>query len=306
MKKILTLSLLLAGLNCFAQKVTPGLHLKLGSTYYLNSNAGMTITEAIKGQNIVISTTVGAKAANKVIAVTDTAYQMEVRYVNMKMHMETGGRTMDFNSDDKDTANIGSKIFSGMINQPFYITISKSGKVLDVKNTAVLYAHLFDHFPNLSDAQKAQFKAQMEQAFGDKAIKNNFQDGFPEFPGKPVGINDSWTAQTKLESAVTANINTTYTLQSITDSTLVITGKAAITPGADNGFKTLMNVQTHFTNTNGSTASTFTLDRNTGWIKEGKMSREVKSTVEIKDSPQTPGGLTFPMTVTADVTVTDK
>lgn len=45
MKKILTLSLLLAGLNCFAQKVTPGLHLKLGSTYYLNSNAGMTIID---------------------------------------------------------------------------------------------------------------------------------------------------------------------------------------------------------------------------------------------------------------------
>ncbi len=158
MKKIFTLLLLLASAYAFGQKINLALHLKQDSTYYLTTNANLTIVQDLPGQKQVISTIISAKISHKVIAIRDSIYDMEVQYKRMNMSMEVGGKTTGFSSDDSLSSNPASKMIAGILNKSFNISITKSGKVLEVKNINNLFDNMFKDFPQVTDEQKAQFK----------------------------------------------------------------------------------------------------------------------------------------------------
>jgi hypothetical protein len=146
MKKYLTLSLLLIGISSYAQKVKLRLNLQKDSTYYLNTNANISIDQAINGTHQVMTTVITAKVAHKVTAITDTLYTLETTYVNMAMHMDMMGKTIDFSSS-LDRQDIVSKLLGSMLNRPFTITMSTRGRVVAVKGTDSLYVHMFDNLP---------------------------------------------------------------------------------------------------------------------------------------------------------------
>lgn len=185
------------------------------------------------------------------------------------------------------------------------ISISKAGKLVEVKNIENLYADLPKIFPDATDAQKAQYKTQMEQSFGEKAFRGSFQDDFPVFPGKPVGLNDSWMATTGIESIISFKINTTYTLQSIMATAYQIHGESAVEPSAvPPVFQQISDMPIRYMNFSGNVKSDIELDRVTGWVTQSKVTKLIKGTVEIKDNPTVPGGATFPMTIVADLVST--
>jgi hypothetical protein len=307
MKKTLTLMMLCISLGCFAQKVNLVLHLKKDSTYYLKTDANMTIVETINGTNQVVSTLISGLVAHKVVAIKDTVYEMDVQFRSLSMHFDIAGKVMDMRSDDATGANPASKIIKSILNKSFTMFISNRGKVLEIKNADAIYQGMFDGFPNITEAQKAQFKAQMQQAFGEKAIRTNFQDAFAVFPAVEVGRGDKWTSNTTLESgAASTIIKTTYVLQDITSDAITIHGDAVIRAGETPALKEFNGIPMRFINPTGTATANTKLDKATGWIVESKVSKSIKGTIQIPDGPKTPGGMTFPMSVTADFTVSDK
>jgi hypothetical protein len=307
MKKTLTFILLCASLGCFAQKASLLLNLKKDSTYYLRTNANLTMIQTINGTKQVISTLMTGIVAHKVVAIKDTVYEMDVQFRSLGIHLDVAGKVMDMRSDDATGTNPASKIIKNMLNKSFTMFISNRGKVLEIKNMDNLYSGMFEGFPQITEAQKAQFKAQMEQSFGEKSIRTSFQDSFSMVPAVPVGPGDKWISNTTLESgAVSANIKTTYTLQAVTAEAITIHGEAVIQPGADKGTKEYNGIPMRFINATGSTTANIKLDRATGWITESKVSKLINGTIEIPDGPKTPGGMKFPMSVTADMTVSGK
>jgi len=307
MKKTLTFILLCSSLGCFAQKVSLLLNLKKDSTYYLKSDANMTIIQTINGTKQLISTLMTGMMAHKVIAIKDTVYEMEVQFRSLGVRVDVGGKVVDMRSDDATGANPASKMIKNMLNKPFTMFISNRGKVLELKNIDNLYSRMFEGFPQITDAQKAQFKAQMEQSFGEKSIRTSFQDSFSVVPAGPVGQGDKWVSNTTLESgAISANIKTTYTLQGITADAITIHGEAAIQQGASKALKEYNGIPMRFTNATGSSTANIKLDRATGWISESKVTKLVSGIIEVPDGPKTPGGMTIPMSVTVDMTATNK
>ncbi|HTK21747.1 MAG TPA: DUF6263 family protein [Mucilaginibacter sp.] len=306
MKRILTLSMLFIGINCFAQKHVLALNLKLDSTYYMTTSANLTITEEIPGQTQVITTVITGLVSHRVTGVRDSVYEMEIRYKSLGVHISLpGGKTVDFNTELAHD-DIFSKVMRSILDRPFNITINKSAKILSVKNIDNLYSDMAKNFPEATEVQKTQFKAQMDQSFGEKSFKGSFQDSFAVFPGIPVGINDKWLANTSLESVITAQIKTTYTLQAIGDKTYQIHGDAVVTSPSNAEFKQLNGMPMRYVNFNGTTTADIKLDKSTGWINQVKVTKLIKGTVEIKDNPQVPGGVSFPMTIAADMTTTGK
>jgi hypothetical protein len=307
MKKTLTLLLLFISVGGFAQKVSITLNLKTDSTYSLLTNATLSIIEDLNGQQQIINTIIDANIAHKVTSIKDSIYEMEVQYKSMGIHMEMGGKKiMDISSGNTSADDLPSKLLSAMLNKPFFMTITKTGKVMAVKNIENLYAGMFDSLPQVTEAQKAQFKSQMQQSFGDKAIKTNFQETFAMFPAVAVSLNGSWVTNNSLESVVTVKTKTTYTLKDITDNALLIHGDAVILSDGNTGYKPLNGMSMRFINVTGSATTELRLNKNTGWIMEAKVEKTIKGTVEVQDSPKTPGGMTFPMSVIADMTVSDK
>src|SRR6201996_9462599 len=138
MKKILPLLLLLPGFACFGQKVALSLNLKKDSVYHLKSINTVIVKQNIQGQQVDVNTTINADIANKVVAIRDSVYAMQVSYVNMQMVINAMGQTMAFGSDDKgDTTgamgNMGAmmgNMLKAMTNKPFLMELSKTGHVL--------------------------------------------------------------------------------------------------------------------------------------------------------------------------------
>lgn len=308
MKKTLTLLLIAStAITAFAQKSRIELNLKQDSTYYLNMNSALTITQDIPGHQQVITTTITGSISHKVAAIKDTVYELTVRYENLGIKMELGGTTlMNADSRNKNSQDVVSQLMNNLLHKPVTVLITKSGKVLEVKDIDNLYANLFDGFPQVTDEQKAQFKAQMQQSFGEKAFKNNFQDAFAVLPSGEVGVNDSWVANTKLETVAVANIKTTYVLKSVTDRAYAIHGDAVVTGAGTADFVQSNGMPVRFNNVSGTTSAEITIDKATGWIIDSKTRKNIKGDMEIKDNPKVPGGMNFPMSIDGDVNVANK
>jgi hypothetical protein len=308
MKKTLGLLLIIStAVTCYAQKTKIVLNLKQDSTYYLSQNSTLTIDQAIPGHDQVITTVITGLMAHKVIAVKDTTYDLAVEYENIGIKMQMGGNDlMSVDTKNKDSQDIMTKVMLGLLHKPIIITITTAGKVLEVKNIDNLFAGLFDSFTQLSDQQKTQIKSQIEKSFGEKAFKSNFQDAFAELPAAAVGVNDTWVSDTDIETIAVAKIKTTYVLNGITDKNYVIHGDAAITSSGTADFVRTNGMPMRYNNMSGTYVVDIRLDKATGWITDSKVTKNIKGDIEIKDNPQVPGGITFPMTIVGDIYLTNK
>lgn len=297
--------MLFIGISCFAQKQSLVLSLKLDSTYYMSSNANLTITEQIPGQTMVITTIMSCRVAHKVTAIRDSVYELEVAYKSFNMHMDLpGGKSVDIRTDDANSNQVVNKIMRTMLDKPFTVTINNRGKVLAIKNSQNLYSGMLSSLPDtLSAEKKAQFKAQMEQSLGEKSFKNTFQDAFAVLPDANVNLNDHWSAITNLESTISVQIKNTYTLQRITNNEYMIHGDAVVTSPDSPEYKQINGIPMRYIDLSGSSTTDIELDKTTGWVTKEKVTRLVKGTMDIKDNPQVPGGVKFPMTVNADLMV---
>lgn len=305
MKRILlAATLIIASATSYAQKVKPALKLIKGNTYYLITSAHSVIKQTINGQLNNIDMTIDGKMSFKVLNADDSLYYMEVNYtkVGMKMVLATG--TVAFDSDNKDTSNVMARIMSGITNKPFTASITKSGRIRSVENAETMITSMIDGFKEVPSAQKEQLKTQLTQSFGSSALKSNLEMSMAVLPEKAIAKNDKWTIGTKLEGAMAAQITSVYQLMDITPQSYIIHGSSTLATDNTAGYKTISNMPMKY-NMKGTMTSDVVVDKATGWISSSKMKQTIDGTVEIKDNPQVPGGLTFPMTVTSETTTSD-
>lgn len=164
------------------------LNLAQGKEYRQNSDMKMTMTQSFGGQSMDVVVAVKGMMKYLVKGVTPTAYDIDVMYESMSIEMQLPQSTMRFSSENPAADDMMSQVLSGMTNKTFQVQLSKSGKVLSVKNIDSLLSTSFDKFPTLTEAQKSQIKSQLEQRYGEKAFASTFEMMFAVFPDKPVKI----------------------------------------------------------------------------------------------------------------------
>ena len=297
---------MIASLAGYGQKNSLILKLKKDSTYYLNSDANLTVVEKIQGQDQIVGMRLGGQIAHKVLSIGDTTYELAVSYVKINMTIEYGGKTLmnvnsSLNSDDPV-----SKMVNNMLYKPMTVVISKKGKVIAIRHSDTIYAHMFDNLPQVSAEKRLQLKAQMEKSFGDKALKTNFQDAFAVLPAREVGLNDSWNFTTQMETVVKANIKTTYVLKELAPKAYIIHGQSTIGSIGDGSYAEMNGMPVRLNDAHGDYTVDVKIDRESGWIMESKITKNITGTMQIKDSEKVPGGLSFPITITGDITMNDK
>ena len=291
---------------CYGQKVRLQLNLKQDSTYYMNDNANMTVVEDMPGQQLVMTIVMSGKASHKVVAIMDTVYQLAVAYENIGMLVEVNGqRLINVNTDLKGQ-DIMSKAMTSMLHKPITVLISKKGKVLEIRNSDAIYSHMFDEFPQLAAEKKEQLKAQMQKSFGDKALKNNFQDAFAVLPETEIGINDRWMFTSIMEAIMLIKVKTTYVLKDITGNAYIVHGDAIVASVGTADYAEMNGMFMRFNDVSGTYSSDVKLDKETGWLLDSKITKSIKGNVEVKDSPRIPGGMIFPMTISGDITMSNK
>ena len=297
---------MIASMAGYGQKNSLVLKLKKDSTYYINNSANMTIVENIQGHEQVVSMTVGGRVSHKVVSIKDTIYELAVSYEQLNMKFDIAGNIVINVNSSLGHDDLISKMVNNMLHRPMTVLISKKGKVLAIKKSDTIYAHMFDDMPQVPADKKAQLKAQMEKSFGDKAIKNNFQDAFAVLPDKEVGINDSWIFNTVMETVARANIKTTYVLKEMDPHSYIIHGESIVGSTGNAPYIEFSGMPVRLNDAHGDYIVDVKIDRETGWITESKITKNIKGVMQIKDSERVPGGLLVPITMSGDMTLNDQ
>lgn len=302
---IITAIILVICPTCRAQKEKLELNLVKGEVYTQKLVSDITINQKLNGQELATYMTIGCKMSYTVIDIIDSVYSLEVKYENLTMKMGLpNGSVMEFDSGSNNKQDIFSAILSVLTGRPFILKITRAGKINEVKNIDLIFSDMFEKFPQLTDIQKQQIKAQMMQAYGEKSLKGNLEMGLAFFPDCPVSVDQKWMVNTKLESGISAKMETTYQLKEIGESYHIIHGDSKIeTERVDSVGSDEIPMEYDM---KGTMTSEIKLNKKTGWVQEAKMSQTFKGTAYIHDNPDVPGGMAIPMTMKNEMTITEK
>ena len=307
MKKLLlsTFVALSVAFTCQAKKTELSLHLQQGKAYKQLTNSNVTIDQEVQGQQMKIAMEIKGSMTYKVTAVTATGYNMDVQYDSLSMSMQMPQGTMNFSSEKNDASDIFSSILKSMKNRPFQVTMTKQGKITEVKNLDKLFDSMFGDFPQLPEQQKAQMKAQLVRSYGEEAFKGNVEMTLAIYPGKPVAPGDTWVIENKQKSGMPVEITTTYTYKADNANDYLITGESKIKTANPDQFVENNGMQMKY-NMDGTMTSEIKVDKTTGWVREAKLKQEMQGTTTIKANAQMPNDMEIPMTMQNDMTFSDK
>jgi hypothetical protein len=306
MKKILGfVFLLLLVTSCEAKKERLELNLTKGETYTQQMASSMSILQTINGQEVKTNMSVHGKMTYKVIDIQNSVYEIEVRYESLALKMSMPGGTMEFSSEKNDANDILSTLLGVMKNKPFLVKMTKTGKVNEVKNIENLFSDMFIKTPTLNEMQQQQIRQQLMQAYGEQAFKGNLEMCSAIFPDSTVAKGDKWVIKTKLASGMAANMETSYELKETEDTFYIISGISKIATADKDAYIQSNGMPLKYDMT-GTMTSEIKINRKTGWVIESKTSQTIQGTAQIKDNPQMPGGMSIPMTMNNEMTVTEK
>src|SRR6185437_1447641 len=306
MKRLLILIFITAFFQTvFAQKQKLGFNLVVGKTYYQIMQSSSDIEQDIKGQKVSINLTISGQIAFKVTNLIDTIYDISVSYHQLAMSMKLPNRDVSFNSDNKDENDIFSQLLSAIIDKPFFIKMTTLGRIVEVKNIDSVFEEALDKFSKLSETQKQQMMGQLMQSFGEKSFKGNFEMITAIYSNNRVEKGDTWTTKTNLETGMAATLITTFELKDKVENYNLIIGNGNIETLKKDAYTQVNGMPAKY-NLTGTLNSSLKVDNKTGWIIEGKINELISGTVEIKDNPNLPGGMSIPMSISAENTYSSK
>ncbi len=305
MKTIFTLIFTLIIItSCRSQTTNLSLNLEKGQEYKQITDSKMTIIQEVNGKKMNVVMAIQGTITFLVKSITDTGYNMDTKFEKLGMSVQMPQATMEFNSEKIDTNDVVSTLFAAMKDKTFEVTMSKTGKITEVKNLEALWGSAINQFRELSETQKEQIKAQIMKAYGTDAMKGNIEMVTAIYPDKPVNIEDTWTINTKLESGMSAKVSTNYKFAELTPDYALIKGNSKIET-ADKDAYTKANGMPMKYDLTGSMTSEIKVDKTTGWIIEAKINQEINGEAYIKENPQLPNGMKIPMTILNEMIITN-
>lgn len=305
MKTIFTLILTVFVLTSFqTQNSDLSLKLEKGKEYKQITNSKATIIQEVNGQKMNMVMTIKGTMTFLVKDITENGYNMDAKFEELSMSMQMPQGLMEFSSEKNDANDIFSTILGAMKDKAFGITMSKTGKITDVKNVEALWSTAINTFDQLPEMQKEQIKAQIMKAYGGEALKGNIEMVTAIYPDSPANRGDKWTINTKLESGMSANMTTDYEFAELTSEYALIKGKSTIVTADKDAYIESNGMPMKYDLT-GTMDSEIKVDKNTGWIIEATINQKIEGDTYIKENPQLPNGMKIPMTMINDVVITN-
>ncbi len=211
------------------------------------------------------------------------------------------GIAQDISYDSAIQSNADGPIaplLNAIIRKPYTMIIASSGRIVEILGlkeiiTSALrtinpeHAHLYESYLN------------------DRVFQEMMEYMFYIYPDKPVAAGDSWNRTNRFSQGYSLEMNTTYTLQSRTNSKsrIAVNGSMQSVPGAQlpGGAGVLMNVSM-----NGTHSGHFTVDTITGWVQSGTITQNLSGEMSLGDSGLVSGMFGFPITVGTTITISSQ
>jgi len=212
---------------------------------------------------------------------SDTAYFVEVKYKKLSMTMKMPQGSMTFDSESED--DIMSKSFKCVVDNPFKIVLLKNGRVSSADMSA-FWEKVDSSLEWLPSTQKEQVFEQIKQAYGEKSLKDSFEQLFAFLPEKPVNKREKWHTQIELNHNFPATMTSEYKLKKNTKNYFIIEGASYIsTNGLQDAITQSTTGELMQYNLIGLAASNIKIDRNTGWVIDATIRQILKGKSFIGD-----------------------
>ena len=241
--------------NSFSQKVAGKLAFRQGQTVDVTVTMKTTVSQEAGGQAIDFTTDGTAIHSFKVTNTTDDNSTLHHDVKKITFHFDGMGQKRSFDSGNpKDLDGFFGKPVKDILSKNYDMIIDQAGKVLLVKPEKIELSKSDDRvaivFNMLRDITNVVYPP-----------KKNESSFFKVLPDKETALNESWT-----ENGIDSNgmYKTTYTLSSITDSTILVDLKGT------SSFITkseMMGMQTSTTMNNTYTGNVI-IDKATGIIRQ--------------------------------------
>jgi hypothetical protein len=287
-----------------AQKINLQLNLKAGETYSQLQTSKVSVHQNLNGQNVETEVTMTAKTAYHINTITDSVYSLDLSFESLSFQMKSAQGSIESSSENGENSGVMGRALKALVHHPIFARMTRHGKFLEVQSNSIINK-VVDEFTEIDEAQKKQIKQQLEQAWGEEAFKSSFEMFSAFYPNKNVQVGDQWPIQTQLKSAVLLNLDALYTFVNTSDEGYAVHGDIQLSPSAKD-VATIVNGMSIVYDLSGTMTSDIVLNKQTSWISKASISQTISGTASVKDSEQVPGGLTIPMTMKSQTTLSEK
>jgi hypothetical protein len=270
--------LLLFVYSCESQKVSIGLNLEKGHTYTKTNVVYNEINGSYKKNKFYLLSNATSIIEYKVLDIQKDIYLIEGKFIRMKIETETESYSAIFDSNAKDTNDIGTLLFKLTVNKPFKFKVSKKGKILEFEG----FDHIFKNFPdknlNLTEYGKKEMIQLLEQEFGlYELLKNDFV----VYPDYEVELKETWDKKYVSNSFLSNDIIAQFTLNNISPNSYKISSYSKVSSKKPLHFVARGNFQIQF-DLNGEQSSEIEVDKKTGWIKRNEINQKLSGKGKIR------------------------
>lgn len=269
-----------------AQTVDLKLNLEKGKEYKQKFNSTIKIIQEFGGQKMEILMDLAGNMTYTVLSIDENGYGIESKYEKLSMKMEMPQGTIEYSSEIDNLNDYMSTFMKKITDIPFEFTLSKTGKVTEVKSIEELWRSLLSQFDQLDEAKKEELLAQLNNAYGEKSFKGNLEMSTAIYPDYPVNKGDKWTVVTDLESTFKGNMTTEYSFVDFTNDYALLKGNAKLTTFNKDEYTESNGMMVKY-DLSGTMLSDIKVDLASGWVKESKINQEINGIISIKDNDMT-------------------
>ncbi|MGN6212972.1 DUF6263 family protein [Parafilimonas sp.] len=293
MKKIFAAFVIVAlftAVDSSAQKpVDLKFNLKKGENYAYASTMDIETKGNMGGQDVDVKNTVGISYLFTNTGDSAGWKKLNSTITRILMNLNVSGMSINYDSDEPaDSSDMVSamlgKILGAMKNGQFMFTINEKGEVGSVTG----FEEMMQKVTNA--ASGAGPMANISNAFSEDNFKQNIQQSFGGYPGKPVKPGDTWTAAVNTDAGgAQMTSENTYTLESVEGNTAIVKVDAKISSPVADSTATI----------NGTSTGSIKYDIPSGLAIDGDMDTNL-------DMKINQGGQSMPMTTDIKMKITGK
>ncbi|WP_292890279.1 DUF6263 family protein [Nonlabens sp.] len=267
--------------------------LEKGGVYPQNLVVTSEQNQVINGQTQDITTVISTASDFVVTDIKDGIYSIDIIVKKMSNNTKTamGSETM---SSDGAASNPMNQMFKNMIKDPIKITMNNKGVLLSFDNSAQLVG--LTEGMELPEMQLLQIEGAMKKEMSAEKQLDSYHKITQLLPKEEVNIGDTWVQETTINSIATFKSTTTYLLEAVTDESYIITSSAMVTTPKD-ATTDLMGMKAKY-DLSGPLKASYTIDKETGWIKNARMEQRLDGAVLIEKSETMPQELKMTMSTT--------
>jgi hypothetical protein len=205
-----------------AKDISLRYNLRNGDQFELRQKTDQKMIQTIMGMDQTGNNAYDGTIAMRVISTDQERVRIEAKMTHLKSHLKNIMNEIDLDSDG-DTKETSTQIVQAMMNQPFYVTLSKNGVIEKVEDVDNLWKGV-DKL-DLPDEDKKQVKAAIGQMINESSFKNGLGQAFLTYAGKPVQPLETWTTQNGIPADFPVRSDNKWFVQSTTASHAVVSGE---------------------------------------------------------------------------------